>query len=108
MNKLKIKIGNYRNANTAEVPWLSEKHEMNDFVSSLSISEIIDLACILEFHFFNASRDDPESQTFDEYANLCKVFSGRLQESHFLVELENLNLRTSIDRVNLGRRLAER
>ena len=104
---LKIVGGRFRHGKPARVPWLCSDTDLPVYLSTLSMDEVIDLACMLEFHVLNSSREDYPREAQSQFAKLFRVFQEEIKNSCFVHELDLLKLRTSIDRVNFGRRLSE-
>jgi hypothetical protein len=103
----KTRIGRSRNGKPLELPLSMVVHEIFTALESFTVDEQIDILCTLEYLLFK--RVEVEADDFFDQDLLEEVFyilNAKREADGFQDQLEKLGLKTSIDRVNLGQRLA--
>lgn len=97
-------IGKHSTGTLAAIPKKIEFIELVEFIDSLSVAQQIEILCLLETIQLDAVRTKEYSHHKSiDLAYL--ILLDRTSHSDFQIEMENMGILTSVDRVRYGRRL---
>lgn len=107
INPLTIKtlLGRFSSKKEIVFPIGLSREELELFVDKLSDQEKIELYCLSEFLVFERITNEETPNDFISLVMLEDLLSARMRSERMTKLLLNNGLRTSIDRIRLGRSL---
>lgn len=105
-NEFKIRIGTSSSGKPLVLNHLKEEQSTAETLAPYTMEEMAEILCILKFTMLIRIEDDNEYADSKTLDLVLTFLDGLRLEINFSKQLEKMGLRTSVDRVQAGERIA--
>lgn len=106
IDQIKTLLGRFSSGKKIVFQLNLSHQKLGEFVSFLTDQEKIELFCLAEFHVYTRTINQEKSLDLPSLLSLEDYLKKIVYDERLAPSLVSMGLRTSIDRLNLGRSLA--